>query len=47
MRIRLSGEGEVGGNGGPAGNLYVVLHVHARTAYFQRRETDILLNIRA
>jgi molecular chaperone DnaJ len=44
MRIRLSGEGEVGGNGGPSGNLYVVLHVQPHR-YFQRRETDILLNI--
>jgi molecular chaperone DnaJ len=44
MRIRLTGEGEAGGNGGPAGNLYVVIHVKPHR-YFQRRDTDILLNI--
>jgi len=27
MRLRISGEGEASGNGGPAGDLYVVLHV--------------------
>jgi molecular chaperone DnaJ len=43
-RIRLTGEGEAGTYGGPAGNLYVVLHVKPHK-YFQRREDDILLNI--
>ncbi len=43
-RIRLTGEGEAGTYGGPAGNLYVVLHVKSH-AFFQRRETDILLNL--
>ncbi|MHB1294908.1 MAG: molecular chaperone DnaJ [Anaerolineae bacterium] len=43
-RIRLSGEGEAGTYGGPAGSLYVVLHVKPH-AYFRRRDTDILLNI--
>ncbi len=44
MRIRLAGEGEHGLYGGPAGNLYVMLHVRPHK-YFRRRELDILLNI--
>jgi molecular chaperone DnaJ len=44
VRIRLSNEGEAGMFGGPAGNLYVVLHVKPHR-YFRRREDDILLNI--
>jgi molecular chaperone DnaJ len=43
-RIRITGEGEAGTYGGPAGNLYVVLHVKPHK-YFQRREDDILLSI--
>jgi len=43
-RIRLSGEGEAGMLGGPAGNLYVVLHVKPHP-FFRRREYDILLNL--
>lgn len=44
MRVRLAGEGEAGMYGGPAGNLYVVLHVK-KHRYFRRRDNDILLNI--
>jgi molecular chaperone DnaJ len=44
MRVRLAGEGDQGLFGGPAGNLYVMLHVKPHK-YFQRRENDILLNI--
>ena len=40
-RIRLAGEGEPGGNDGPAGNLYVVLHVPEHPI-FKRNESDIL-----
>jgi molecular chaperone DnaJ len=40
-RIRLAGEGEPGVNRGPAGNLYVVLHVPEHPV-FKRRESDIL-----
>jgi len=43
-RIRLAGEGEPGQRGGPAGNLYVVLHVKPH-AYFRREEDDILLEL--
>ena len=43
-QIRLSSEGEPGLNGGPTGNLYVVLTV-APHRYFRRRGDDILLEI--
>ena len=43
-RIRLTGEGEAGTLGGPAGNLYVILHVKPHR-YFRRRDNDILLNL--
>ena len=39
-RIRLSGEGEHGINGGPSGDLYVVIHVKAH-AVFQRDHNDL------
>ena len=39
-RIRLSGEGEAGTNGGPAGDLYVVIQVRAH-AVFQREQNDL------
>ena len=39
-RIRLSGEGEAGVNGGPAGDLYVVIHLKAH-AVFQRDHNDL------
>lgn len=44
MRIRLAGEGAAGSDGGPAGNLYVLLHVKPHE-FFRRRGDDILLNI--
>ncbi|CAG0938562.1 Chaperone protein DnaJ [Gallionellaceae bacterium] len=39
-RIRLSGEGEHGSNGGPPGDLYVVIHI-APHAVFQRDHNDL------
>jgi molecular chaperone DnaJ len=39
-RIRLSGEGEVGVNGGPAGDLYVVIHIKQHPV-FQRDHNDL------
>lgn len=39
-RIRLSGEGEAGVNGGPAGDLYVQLHLKPH-AVFQRDHDDL------
>ena len=39
-RIRLSGEGEPGVNGGPPGDLYVQIHLKAH-AVFQREHDDL------
>ncbi|MCP9759043.1 molecular chaperone DnaJ [Aquitalea sp. S1-19] len=39
-RIRLSGEGEPGQNGGPSGDLYVVTHIKPH-AVFQRDGSDL------
>jgi molecular chaperone DnaJ len=43
-QIRLSGEGEPGQNGGPNGNLYVVLTVQPHR-YFRRQDDDILVEV--
>lgn len=43
-RLRMTGEGEAGTHGGPAGNLYVRLHVRPHR-FFRRRDDDILLNL--
>ncbi|MBI2952945.1 MAG: molecular chaperone DnaJ [Chloroflexi bacterium] len=43
-QIRLSGEGESGTRGGPAGNLYVVLGV-LEHSMFKRQGHDILLDL--
>jgi molecular chaperone DnaJ len=39
-RIRLSGEGEAGANGGPPGDLYVVIHIRPHPV-FQRDHNDL------
>ena len=39
-RIRLSGEGEAGVNGGPSGDLYVVIHIKPHSV-FQRDHNDL------
>lgn len=39
-RIRLSGEGEHGVNGGPSGDLYVQIHLKSH-AVFQREQNDL------
>jgi molecular chaperone DnaJ len=39
-RIRLSGEGEAGVNGGPSGDLYVVIHIHPHEV-FTRESNDL------
>ncbi len=39
-KIRVSGEGDAGTNGGPAGDLYVVLHVKA-SDYFKRDGNNV------
>jgi molecular chaperone DnaJ len=43
-QIRLAGEGQPGENGGPNGNLYIVIHVISHK-YFRRRENDILMDL--
>jgi molecular chaperone DnaJ len=43
-QIRLAGEGQPGLNGGPHGNLYLVINVRQHQ-YFKRRENDILLDL--
>lgn len=40
-RLKISGEGEQGPNSGPAGDLYVVIHVQ-KHAYFERHGNDII-----
>lgn len=44
IRLKLSGEGEAGERGGPAGDLYVVLHVEA-DPFFERQGNDIICQI--
>jgi len=44
QRLRLSGEGEAGPAGGPAGDLYVVIHVQEH-AFFQRDGNDLYCEI--
>jgi molecular chaperone DnaJ len=43
-RIRLAGEGEAGSEGGPRGNLYIVLDVDSHPV-FRRRDDDILVEV--
>ncbi|NQU38605.1 MAG: molecular chaperone DnaJ [Lentisphaerae bacterium] len=43
-RLRLSGKGEGGVRGGPAGDLYVVMHVRQHDL-FERRESDLYCEI--
>ncbi|MGB8322800.1 MAG: molecular chaperone DnaJ [Candidatus Acidiferrum sp.] len=43
-RLRVQGEGEAGPNGGPAGDLYVVLEVKEH-AFFERRGADLYCTI--
>ena len=43
-QIRLNGEGEPGGNGGPAGNLYVVVNVTPHP-FFRRKDEDVVVEL--
>jgi molecular chaperone DnaJ len=43
-QIRLAGEGQPGENGGPNGNLYLVVRVISHK-YFRRRENDIMMDL--
>lgn len=44
QRLKLSGEGEVGENSGPAGDLYVVINILPHE-FFQREEFDIICDV--
>ncbi len=44
MRLRVRGEGEVGPNNGPNGDLYVIIHVEEHK-YFERHGEDLHLTI--
>ncbi|MEA3459567.1 MAG: molecular chaperone DnaJ [Chloroflexota bacterium] len=44
MQVRLAGQGELGKNGGPPGDLYVALSVE-KHPYFRRRNNDIVLEL--
>jgi molecular chaperone DnaJ len=43
-KLRVTGEGDAGGKGGPTGDLYVVLHVKEHE-FFERREHDLYCHI--
>ena len=43
-RVRLRGRGEAGSNGGPAGDLFVVVAVEPSTLY-ERRDADLVLDV--
>ena len=43
-KIRLKGKGSAGANGGPAGDLYVLIHVSPHKI-FSRRSADLLLTV--
>jgi len=43
-RLRLTGEGEPGGNGGPPGDLYVFISVEPHE-FFERRDNDIICRV--
>ena len=43
-RLRLTGKGEGGGRGGPAGDLYVVIHVREHEL-FERQGDDLLCSV--
>ena len=43
-RLRVAGEGEKGPNGGPAGDLYVILEVKEHP-FFERRGSDLFCTI--
>lgn len=44
LNLRLSGDGEAGTHGGPAGDLYIVLHVKPHK-FFERHGNDIYCEI--
>jgi molecular chaperone DnaJ len=43
-RLRVNGEGEAGGNGGPSGDLYVIIHV-AEHELFERQGANLYASV--
>lgn len=43
-RLRLNGEGEAGGQGGPSGDLYVFIHTQPHE-FFKREDTHVICQI--
>lgn len=44
QRLRLAGEGDAGPNGGPAGDLYVVINI-LEHSLFKREEDDVVIEV--
>lgn len=44
MRLRIQGEGEAGNNGGPTGDLYVVISVEEHS-FFRREEENVFCEV--
>ena len=42
--MRLAGKGEAGSGGGPAGDLYVTVHVE-RSPLYERRGADLVIEV--
>jgi molecular chaperone DnaJ len=44
IRLKVTGEGEPGGQGGPNGDLYVIIHVEPHP-FFKRKDSDLLCEV--
>lgn len=44
IRLKVSGEGELGSQGGPPGDLYVVIHVEPHP-FFKRKDNDLICEV--
>ncbi len=44
QRLKLSGQGDAGSNGGPAGDLYVMIHLKEHE-FFKREDYDVLCEV--
>jgi molecular chaperone DnaJ len=44
QRLKLSGQGDAGTNGGPSGDLYVLIHIQEHE-FFKRDEYDVLCEV--